>query len=147
MRTKLADCDCVSRFAGLVPAAVAHHAFAAEFDVNKPVTLKGTMTKWDMVNPHSWFHIDVKDTRWKSHRVDGRRRQPQYADPSRRHQVHREDRNGADHRGLSGQGRDEQSRRPKLHPEGWHAALPQPERCGSWRSTGRNRKSEPSAKR
>jgi hypothetical protein len=37
----------------------AHHAFAAEFDVNQPVTLTGTMTKWDMVNPHSWFHIDV----------------------------------------------------------------------------------------
>jgi hypothetical protein len=43
-----------------VPAAVAHHAFAAEFDVNKPVTLKGTFTKWDMINPHSWFHLDVK---------------------------------------------------------------------------------------
>ena len=43
-----------------VPAAVAHHAFAQEFDVNKPVTLKGTMKKWDMINPHSWFYIDVK---------------------------------------------------------------------------------------
>jgi len=39
--------------------AWAHHAFAAEFDVNEPVTLTGTMTQWDMVNPHSWFHIDV----------------------------------------------------------------------------------------
>jgi len=44
---------------GAVPVW-AHHAFAAEFDVSKPVELKGTMTKWDMVNPHSWFHIDVK---------------------------------------------------------------------------------------
>ena len=38
----------------------AHHAFAAEFDVNRPLTLKGSLVKWDMVNPHSWFHLNVK---------------------------------------------------------------------------------------
>ena len=37
----------------------AHHAFAAEFDVNRPIKLRGTVTKMDWVNPHSWIHIDV----------------------------------------------------------------------------------------
>ena len=38
----------------------AHHAFAAEFDINRPLTLEGTLARWEMINPHSWFHIDVK---------------------------------------------------------------------------------------
>jgi hypothetical protein len=38
----------------------AHHAFASEFDATKPLKLEGTLKKWEMINPHSWFHIDVK---------------------------------------------------------------------------------------
>lgn len=38
----------------------AHHAFSAEFDIQKPIKLTGSLVKWEMINPHSWFHIDVK---------------------------------------------------------------------------------------
>jgi hypothetical protein len=45
----------------LVSAPVrAHHAFAAEFDAEKPVKLQGTVTKMEWINPHTWIHIDVK---------------------------------------------------------------------------------------
>ena len=39
----------------------AHHAFAAEFDANKPVKLHGTVTKMEWINPHAWIHLDVKN--------------------------------------------------------------------------------------
>ena len=46
-----------------------HHSFAAEYDGNKPITLRGTVVKMEWINPHAWIHVDVKEangtvTRW-----------------------------------------------------------------------------------
>ncbi|MBA4285303.1 MAG: hypothetical protein C0434_07190 [Xanthomonadaceae bacterium] len=43
-----------------LPAAEAHHAFAAEFDADQPVQLDGVVTRIQWVNPHSWLYVDVK---------------------------------------------------------------------------------------
>ena len=45
--------------------ALAHHAFAAEYDAKKPIKLTGTVTKLEWLNPHTWFYIDVKDDNGK----------------------------------------------------------------------------------
>jgi hypothetical protein len=46
--------------------ARAHHSFAAEFDASKPISLRGVVTKVELINPHSWITIDVKDASGKT---------------------------------------------------------------------------------
>jgi uncharacterized protein DUF6152 len=60
MRTKLCLIAAVIGLFAIAFPAAPHHSFAAEFDVNKPVTVKGTVNKMDWVNPHSWIYVDEK---------------------------------------------------------------------------------------
>src|SRR5438445_13146377 len=60
------DCGTCSRLAvaGLLMAGMAawaHHSVQAEFDLNKPITLTGVVTKVEWINPHSYLYLDVKD--------------------------------------------------------------------------------------
>ena len=65
MRTKLWVITATAVLLAMAVPAAAHHSFAAEFDGDRPVTLKGTVTKMDWVNPHSWIYVDVKDQNGK----------------------------------------------------------------------------------
>jgi DNA/RNA endonuclease YhcR with UshA esterase domain len=60
MRTRTALWIGVALLATVVPM-LAHHSFAAEYDQNKTLTVKGTVTKVEWLNPHIWFYVDVKD--------------------------------------------------------------------------------------
>jgi len=65
MRTRLLAVVAGVGLLAAVPAR-AHHAFAAEFDESKPIKVRGSVVKWELTNPHSWIHIDVKGDGGKS---------------------------------------------------------------------------------
>ena len=55
----------------LAAPVAAHHAFSAEYDSTKPVTLRGTVKKMEWINPHSWMTLEVKTEDGKEHKVKG----------------------------------------------------------------------------
>src|SRR5216684_2204045 len=60
MRTKLSVATAgVGLLLAVVPV-LSHHAFSAEFDANRPIKLRGTVTEMEWINPHAWIHLDVK---------------------------------------------------------------------------------------
>ena len=60
MRTSLVTAGAAVVMLGAGAPLVAHHAFSAEFDSSRPVTLKGKVTKMEWINPHAWLHMEVK---------------------------------------------------------------------------------------
>ena len=60
---------CAVLLVGIAGPLWAHHAFTSEFDADRPIQLRGTLVRAELINPHSWFHIDVEEedgtlTRW-----------------------------------------------------------------------------------
>ena len=68
MRSRIVAIVIAIAFSVAVPL-VGHHAFSSEFDGNKPVKVKGVISRIEWINPHTWIHVDVKDadgkiTKW-----------------------------------------------------------------------------------
>ena len=60
MKTAVSFLAIAGLLAAVAPVS-AHHSFAAEYDANKPIELKGTVTRIEWTNPHARFYVDVKD--------------------------------------------------------------------------------------
>src|SRR5881392_3912177 len=63
MKNKVATLSAAIVLLAIAVPAIAHHAFAAEYDADQPVTLKGKITKFEWTNPHARFYIDVVDAK------------------------------------------------------------------------------------
>ena len=68
MRTKSVILTAGAALLLAAASASAHHSFAAEFDANQPIQLRGTVVRVEWINPHTWIHIDVKEADGKAAR-------------------------------------------------------------------------------
>lgn len=60
MRVVLSAAVCGILVLGATGDVAAHHSFASEFDINRPIQLIGTVTRIEWINPHAWIYVDVK---------------------------------------------------------------------------------------
>jgi Family of unknown function (DUF6152) len=65
LRMKLAVAAMMIGMLATVLPVLAHHSFSAEYDFAKPITLQGTVVKWELINPHGWITVDAKDANGK----------------------------------------------------------------------------------
>ena len=65
MRRTLVGLLTVGALALSIAPLRAHHSFTAEFDQNKLITLRGSLTKVEFTNPHGWLYLNVKDSNGK----------------------------------------------------------------------------------
>jgi hypothetical protein len=66
LKKRLADAALIAGLLAAAVPALAHHAFSAEYDIDKPIVLKGVVSKVEWINPHGWVYVDVKDADGKT---------------------------------------------------------------------------------
>ena len=118
MKTKIFLVLLVAGALCAVQPAQAHHAFAAEYDPTKPVTLNGIVTRMEWANPHGWIYLDTKEPNgavkhWMIETAAPKPVVPPRTEEGRLHRRH--DRRGE---GLSGQDRSGARQRPDAGAEG-----------------------------
>lgn len=65
LRPKLVIATMMMGMLATARPVLTHHSFTAEYDFEKPITLQGTVVKWELINPHGWITVDVKDANGK----------------------------------------------------------------------------------
>ena len=102
MKKTFAGFAAASVFALATATAIAHHSFSAEFDADKPFIMKGTVTKIEWMNPHTYFYIDVTnpDGKVELGHGDGQPQRPDASGLDAQHDENRRCRHGRRQSGI-----------------------------------------------